>query len=217
MSQVSENGGRLACPKTLQPAPGQYLLAWAGDPCEPVAYPLFPASLPGEDLELAPPLPPAWLPGTSLHLRGPLGRGFNLPRPARRVVLAARAGPPALLVPLAHLALSQGAAVAFVAANPPYGLPQEVEILPPDLLAETLPWADALFSAFPLAELAGFRRQAGIRIHQRFPCSAEVLVLTPLPCSGLASCGVCAVPTLHGWKLACEDGPVFNLNELELL
>lgn len=217
LSLVGEDGGRLVCPKALQPAPGQYLLASASAPCEPIAQALFPAGLRGETLEIAPPIPPAWQPGTFLRLRGPLGNGFNLPRSARHVVLASRGCSAFLLMPLVQLALSQGAEVTFVSADPPTRLPQEVEILPPELLAETLPWADYLAAAFPLAELAEFRRQAGLNIHLRFPCLAEALILTPLPCSGLASCGACAVPTRHGWKLACEDGPIFNLNELELL
>ena len=217
LNQIGDEGGSLVCPLALQPAPGQYLLASANDACEPIANPLFPASLPGETLEIAPPLPPTWQPGTALQLRGPLGHGFNLPRSARHVVLVSRACSPLLLVPLAHLALAQGAEVALVSADPPSRLPQEIEILPPEQLAEALPWADYLGAAFALAELATFRRQAGIKIHLRFACPAEVLILTAIPCAGLANCGACAVPTRHGWKLACEDGPVFDLNEMELL
>jgi NAD(P)H-flavin reductase len=40
------------------------------------------------------------------------------------------------------------------------------------------------------------------------------LVVAPMPCGGLAECGVCAVTTRRGWKLACKDGPVFDLGEL---
>jgi dihydroorotate dehydrogenase electron transfer subunit len=42
----------------------------------------------------------------------------------------------------------------------------------------------------------------------------KALVMTPIPCGGIAECGACAVPAHRGWKLACRDGPVFNLNEL---
>jgi len=37
----------------------------------------------------------------------------------------------------------------------------------------------------------------------------------PMPCGGLGDCGLCAVDLKRGWKLACKDGPVFDLNELE--
>jgi NAD(P)H-flavin reductase len=35
-----------------------------------------------------------------------------------------------------------------------------------------------------------------------------------MPCGGVADCGACAVETRLGWKLACEDGPVFDLIDL---
>ena len=35
-----------------------------------------------------------------------------------------------------------------------------------------------------------------------------------MPCGGAAECGICAVPFGRGWKLACKDGPVFELNPL---
>jgi NAD(P)H-flavin reductase len=43
---------------------------------------------------------------------------------------------------------------------------------------------------------------------------AQVLVRTSIPCGGIADCGVCAVMTKSNWKLACKDGPVFDLKEL---
>ena len=32
---------------------------------------------------------------------------------------------------------------------------------------------------------------------------------------GQGECGVCAVRTRSGWSLACKDGPVYDLAELE--
>ena len=43
---------------------------------------------------------------------------------------------------------------------------------------------------------------------------AQVLVRTPLPCGGIAACGVCAVHltgSSRDYRLACKDGPVFQL------
>jgi hypothetical protein len=208
--------GLLACPLALQPAPGQYLLAASRSPAEVLPVPLFPASLPGKELALASPLPPSWTAGMELVVRGPLGKGFNLPHTARRLALAALDCTPALLRPLAFLALAQGAAVTIHCDQAATGLPSEVEILPLDQLAETVRWADFLGAAFLLAGLERFRRAAGLKIHQRLQIPAQALLLTSLPCANLAGCGLCAVPTPHGWKLACADGPVFDLNSLEL-
>jgi hypothetical protein len=206
----------LACAQSLQPGPGQYLLASSRSPAEVLPTPLFPASLPGEELALASAIPPEWTAGTRLTVRGPFGKGFSLPRTARSVALAALECTPALLLPLAHLALAQGAAVTILSSQAPGWLPSEVEILPLDQLPETVAWADYLAAAFPLACLAKFRRAAGLKIHQRLTLPAQALLLTPLPCGNSAGCGLCAVPTPHGWKLACADGPVFDINTIEL-
>lgn len=208
--------GSLACSRALQPAPGQYLLAASRSTGEVLPTPLFPASLPGDELALASALPPTWTAGMELVLRGPFGKGFNLPRAARCVALAALECTPALLLPLAHLALAQGAAVTILTDQSPAGLSSEVEILALEQLPETIAWADYLAAAFPLPALEKFRRAAGLNIHQRLSIPAQVLLLTPLPCGNTAECGLCAVPTPHGWKLACADGPVFEFNTLEL-
>ena len=209
--------GLLACPRSIQPGPGQYLLATSPSTAEVLPTPLFPAALPAEELQLASPLPPGWTAGMVLFLRGPLGKGFSLPRAARKVALVAVNCTPAYLQPLAFLALNQGAAVALHCADTPSGLPSEVEILPIDQLPGSIAWADFLAAVFPLSSLVAFRRAAGLSIHQGLPLPGQALVLTPLPCAGTADCGLCAVPTPHGWKLACADGPVFDLNLLELL
>jgi hypothetical protein len=207
--------GILDCPRSIQPAPGQYLLAASNDPGETLPVPLFPASLPGLDLQLAPPLPATWLPGLQLSLRGPLGRGFNLPRGVTKLALAAFNVSPAVLTPLASLALQRGAAVAFYSTEPPLDLPMDVESLPLDLLPDALSWADALAAVLAPSALTAFRRACGLAIHQRFRQPAQALLLAPMPCGGTAECGICSIPTAHGWRLACKDGPVFNLNELD--
>ena len=43
---------------------------------------------------------------------------------------------------------------------------------------------------------------------------AQVLLHTPVPCGGVAECGVCAVTLRSGWALACREGPVFALSEV---
>ena len=94
-------------------------------------------------------------------------------------------------------------------------MPASYEINPLRLLPDALAWADFLALDAPLPRLAELRSLLGLRPDQHLPCLAQVLVETPMPCGGVAECGVCAVPARRGWKLACQDGPVFNLDELE--
>jgi len=116
---------RIACPRTLIPAPGQYLLAHDPASRDPLAVPVFSGGSAREGFLAASPLPPGWNPGLALSLRGPLGRGFVLPVSARRVALAALDASPAYLLGLIPLAYAQGAALSLVCDDPPDGLPAE--------------------------------------------------------------------------------------------
>ena len=213
-------GGRVECPPGLLPAPGQYLLAHAAGSAEPLPTPVFaarffPNGTSSAELELAPPLPPAWTAGTRLVVRGPLGRGFSLPATARQVALVAANGAPHALLPLVDAALGQGAAVALYTRGIPAGLPSEVEVLPLDMLPDVLGWADYMAVQLQPGGLSGLRRRFGLAPHTIMPVPAQVLVQVPMPCGGTGECGLCAVLTRRGWKLACKDGPVFDFNGLE--
>ena len=214
LAAPGQTGGVVACPPGLIPAPGQYWLAHAPALQEPLPTALFAARILPEGIHLAPPLPPAWTAGMPLAVRGPLGKGFHLPAMARSVALAALGGLPHRLLPLAELALQQDASVALYTPIVPRGLPDEVEVLPLDLLPEARAWADVLALDVPLARLPEVARLLGLKPFERLSCAAQALVHTPMPCGALAECGVCAEPTAHGWKLACKDGPVFDLNPL---
>jgi hypothetical protein len=207
--------GVIACPPALRPAPGQYLAASGPDPYEPLPAILFPAGLEDNRLRVAAPLPPGWTAGMELRLSGPLGTGFHMPGTARRVALASLDSSPARLLPLAGQALARQAAVVLYAASPPPGLPAEVEVLPLDLLPEAHQWADFLALDVPGPTLAGLRARLGLGPSQRPACPTQALVVTAMPCCGLAECGVCAVAGRRGPLLACSDGPVFDLNQLE--
>lgn len=213
-------GGQITCPPGLHPAPGQYLVAAGPDPGEALPAMLFPGGISAAGstdaaLGISPPLPPAWSVGMPLALRGPLGNGFHLPFTARRVALACLDGTISRLLPLVERALRQRAAVAIYAATIPGGLPEDVEVLPVDLLPEAPTWADFLALDTDRASLPDLRSRLGLAPFQRPACQVEVLVRTAMPCAGLAECGVCAVTTSKGWLHACTDGPVFDFHQLE--
>jgi hypothetical protein len=229
-------GGRLLCPHSIIPVPGQYLLAQDPASDSPLPAPVFNAgSIPGGFLA-APPVPQTWQPGTTLSLRGPLGWGFSLPISARRVALVVLGETPARLRPLLTASLEQSAALVLVSDLDLPDLPPEVEIQPVSALAEVAHWADYLAIDAPRESLPGLRETLGLGKQakptfarpglagwagdaqavspRRAPGPNEVLVVTPMPCGGVAECGVCAVTTRRGWKMACKDGPVFDLDEL---
>jgi len=203
--------GRIHVPVPVQITAGQYFLAASGRPDEALAAVVFPAGNMDGWLDLAPPLPSAWSAGTLLHLRGPLGRGFRLPV-VRRVALAALDGITARLRLLWNQALVQGAEVALFTRRIPASLPDAVEVLPLESLPDVSGWAEYLALDGTLPQVLEWKSRLA------FPgVAAEALVNLPMPCGGMGECGVCSVPTRRGWKHACQDGPVFDLHELEAL
>jgi dihydroorotate dehydrogenase electron transfer subunit len=209
---ILEDGLRLArisCPAALIPSPGQYLLA--GDDSDgPLPVPLFHSDSAPSGFVAAPPVPDLWNPGQEIHVRGPLGHGFALPPSARKVALIAYDDFPSRLRGLIQPALKQRAEVALVCESNPETLPDDVEVHPLSALSEVMEWAD--FAAFDVGR--GNWRELrewffnGDQVRALY--EAQILIRTPIPCGGIAECGVCAVALNPEWKLACKDGPVFD-------
>lgn len=232
---------RLIVPAESAPRAGQYLQAhWPDDPMEVVPTSLFPAgnqtpspapSSPraarsgkalslekgkGEDqtvtFPIAGPVPANWHPGTELLLRGPLGRGFELPKRARHVALVALDRNPGRLLPLVSGALEQGAQIALFSDSDGGNLRLAVEQQSLKELSGGLKWADYLAADMSIEKLDELETIFSSRIPAAL--AAEILVAAPMPCGGMAKCGVCTVQTRNGPRLACEDGPVFKLKEV---
>ncbi|MGZ9223824.1 MAG: iron-sulfur cluster-binding protein [Anaerolineales bacterium] len=203
---------RVACPQNLIPAPGQYLLAGGGSD-SPLPVPLFYTDSAPRGFIAAASVPDSWNPGAELSLRGPLGRGFTLPLFARKVGLVAFDASPARLKGLIRPALKQDAAVVLVCDSNPDNLPDEVEVQPLSALSEVVDWADYLAFEAAREDLPVMRDRLG-RLNQWI--DTQILIRTPVPCGGMAECGVCAVTLKWGWKLACRDGPVFDWREIAL-
>lgn len=205
---------RITCPATLIPSPGQYLLA-AVDSDSPLPDPVFYTdSVPNGFL--ATQAPAQWLPGTDLHLRGPLGRGFEIPASARKIALIPFGGSASRLFPLIGSARRLGAAVVLVKDSSADYLPDEVEVQPKSAAGEVLAWADWVALDVERDDLPELREWLGGQ-NQVLPLKeAAVLLRTSFACGGLADCGVCAVATKQGWKMACTEGPVLTWGEISV-
>jgi dihydroorotate dehydrogenase electron transfer subunit len=93
-------------------------------------------------------------------------------------------------------------------------LPDEVEIQPFSVLEEVLAWADYIAFDVSRENLPGLRERLEKVKQASAGREAQVLVRTPVPCGGVAECGVCAVRLKSSPKLACKEGPVFDLREI---
>jgi len=207
-----KRAARFSCPPALIPAPGQYVLAHAlSEPEAPLATLVFSAgSCPG-GFYAAPPLPVNWQPGTRLNIRGPLGKGFQLPVTSRFIALADFSENPARLLALTEQALAQNAALILLTNYSPDGLPAAIEISPLSALTETLRWADYIALDLPRAALPAALK---LIVTASYSGNGQALIETPLCCGGMGACGTCAISLPKGYKLACKDGPVFDLKTL---
>jgi hypothetical protein len=201
--EISLDGARIECPPNLIPAPGQVLLAHADRSSAPIACPVFSSGSTADGFIAAPPIPSEWIPGTPLYLRGPLGRGFDLPRAARKIALIALDDHPLRLMGMIRLALAQGAMISLACDHPPREIPLAVEIVPSSSAHELIAWADMIAVD---VQRAAIEKLSALKL----PSHAQVLIAAPMPCGGIAECGVCAV----NGKLACKDGPVIAIHEV---
>jgi dihydroorotate dehydrogenase electron transfer subunit len=155
---------------------------------------------------------PAWQAGTTLLLEGPYGKGFSNSLRARRLLIhAMEKSLEERLYPLANNALKAGADVAWVSEALSIGLPPQIEVLKVTEFTDAMQWADGCAIAVPLARLSNLSDELAIKPADRV--KVEVMIDAPFVC-GNAQCGVCAIETRAGWKLACKDGPVFPYAEL---
>lgn len=205
---------RILCPPMLMPSPGQYLHAHADGSDSPLPVSLFPSLiLPDGGFRSAPSLPSSWRPGDSLTLRGPLGRGFYIPAAARKIALIAFDDAPVRLQGLIAPALKQNAEVVVVGDIQIKALPEVVEVQPLKALADILHWADYAAMDVDRENLNRLRERLAGSNPFASKSDAQVLIRAPMPCGGIADCGVCALSLRREWKRICADGPIFELGE----
>lgn len=196
----------------MHSAPGQYFLAASAAAF--LRTPLFPFSTQTGHWEfwVAPAHPLAGLqPGDDLDLVGPLGRGFDLPSGASRLLLLA----PALerLFPLMYGALARQWSVVWLLPDddrtaPLPDLPSAVEVQRGPVTAELAAWAElaALDVPAPLEDARRIRSLCPPR-----PAAFVQALITPtMPC-GVGACQACWVSLPRGRRRACCDGPVLTI------
>lgn len=218
VAEIATFGGqfhvRCAGGPDLPFAPGQFYLARTEIAAQPFLrvplYP-FPTQSGGPEFFIDPDHPYAALaPGDTLNLLGPCGRGFNLPPRAAHLLLVAAS--PARLFSLLSAALEHRFAVTLLLPPdaPLPDLPPHVEIHRGPLTADLAAWADVI--ALDVPDPAAWVRE--IRALRLGPPTGfiQALITPTLPC-GVGACQACWVETDHAYarKLACVDGPVFQL------
>jgi len=176
----------------------------------------------GEDIDtpMLYPSPTSWHPGCQITYRGPQGHGFSVPSILRRIALIGYDNHPSRLMPLVQLGLKMKADIVIAGEfhdKPDIckDIPPQIELADTDQIPELLGWADLTAIDVPMAKLSQLNElttQFDKLIRGK---NIQVLVHTSMPCGGIAECGICAVKTIRGYRLACQEGPVFDLADLK--
>ncbi|MBM3133169.1 MAG: dihydroorotate dehydrogenase electron transfer subunit [Chloroflexi bacterium] len=164
--------------------------------------------------------------GDFLDILGPLGNGFEIPKkPHNLILVAGGVG----IAPLAYLAEDasargssvrlilgaangsrlisgiEGAEVSIVTEDGSYGKKGKAT----DFLPSQVEWANEIFACGPLPM---YRTMAEMLPH--FGDRPVQVTLEQVMGCGVGACRGCAVPTRHGPRMVCSDGPVFDLREI---
>ncbi len=180
----------------------------------------------------------AWLaartPGDRVYGWGPLGRGYQVGRTSRNLLLVAGGIGVAPLVWLADDAVARGLNVTMIVGArsaehvfPSARLPKEVEVVVTtddgsagragfvtEPFAELLEWCDQAFACGPNAMFAAM---APVARRARARRSVQVLLEERMAC-GTGLCYGCAVEVRvrggRAMKLVCKDGPRFDVRDV---
>ncbi len=168
--------------------------------------------------------------GSTLDLVGPVGRGYSIYPGSRNLVLVAGGIGIAPLFFLAQRALNQGYSVTLLLGAstamqlyPGYLLPPKAKIviatedgtagykgMITDLLQDYAGKADQVFACGPVPM---YRAIAARKLKFLKTNSIQVSLELRMGC-GRGVCYGCTIKTKSGLKRVCEDGPVFDLDDV---
>ena len=228
---------RLNCPEIAQEAqPGQFVMVSCGVDCVlPRPFSIHQV-INQEDLELYFAVledgkGTDWLSqrkvGDKIAVIGTLGNGFNISPQSHNLLLVAGGMGIAPLYFLAEEALKRGLSVTLL-----YGtaiknwyvqeyLASEIPIISAtedgsigkkgrvtDLLPDFTDWADQIFACGPMPMYKAMAQMPELK--DRY---VQVSLEVRMGC-GRGVCYGCTIKTKHGLKKVCEDGPVFDLEDI---
>lgn len=168
--------------------------------------------------------------GDMIDLLGPLGQGFVVGPKSRDLLLVAGGIGIAPLVALAERGIAEGSQVTLLLGAlsqaqlyPADLLPPRIRVLPAtedgsmgrkgmvtDFQTELADGADQIFACGPLSMYSAMASQ-WLRILKGK--SVQISLEARMGC-GFGACYGCALETKTGVRLVCQDGPVFDLDDI---
>ncbi len=230
---------RLNCPEIEKPEPGQFVMVRCGDECVlPRPFSIHQVTN-REDLTLyfaalENGKGTDWLSqrkvGDKVELIGPMGKGFSIYPTSHNLLLIAGGMGIAPLCFLAQQALNQGCSIRLLLGAstatqlyPRHLLPSEAELvittedgtagkkgMITDLLPDFVDWADQIFACGPMPMYRDMYDQREKLLKGK---PVQVSLEVRMGC-GRGVCYGCTVKTKAGLKQVCQDGPVFDLDDI---
>ena len=169
--------------------------------------------------------------GDNIDLFGPLGNGFSINSASKNLLLVAGGIGIAPLCFLAQEALAQGCSVTLLLGAstttqlyPKHFLPSEAEVITItedgtagkkgvviDYLLNNIDWADQVFACGPgeMYQAMALKKQE-LKLEGK---PVQVSLEVRMGC-GRGVCYGCTLKTKNGLKRVCQDGPVFDLDNI---
>jgi dihydroorotate dehydrogenase electron transfer subunit len=163
--------------------------------------------------------------GDKLDLLGPLGNGFSINPASQNPLLVAGGMGIAPMVFLVDEATKQGLAMTLL-----YGAPTAAQLYPhlpkvelvtatedgsagkkgmiTDVLPDFIKDSNQIFACGPLAMYQTMAKMSELKTK-----SVQISLEVRMGC-GLGVCYGCTVKTKNGLKQVCQDGPIFELNDI---
>lgn len=168
--------------------------------------------------------------GDTIDLLGPLGNGYSIHPDSHNLLLVAGGIGIAPLCFLAQEALHQGCSVTLLLGAPTAAQLYPKDLLPPetelvittedgtagkkgvitDLLPDFARGADQIFACGPIP----MYRAMATQDQQLLKAKPVQISLEMRMGCGLGICYGCTLRTKRGLKQVCQDGPVFELNDI---
>lgn len=217
--------------------PGQFVMVRCGDHYEPLLRrPLSIHSLADggriallfKKIGLGTMLLSQYQKGNSIDILGPFGNGFSLQPSSRRLLLLAGGVGIAPLVFLAEKALREGRSItllmgAYDASSlyPRTLLPSPIDLftatedgsegkrgIVTELMSDSDYQADQIFACGPTSMYQSIAAQGNLKGK-----SVQISLEVRMGC-GLGACYGCTIKTKRGLQQVCQDGPVFELDDI---
>lgn len=155
-----------------------------------------------------------WEIGDELIFKGPGGNSFTDFSLAQNLLLISAGKTKGGLLSIIDNGIKKGKNIAYLTNDPDLPLPNSIEILTPDMLDDSLQWADSVSIEIDREDLINFTNL--LQKVKTTRKSSEILIYSPILCSGESHCMICAIKTTKRWVRSCHNGAVFKIFDLEL-